>query len=131
MNQYFPVKYIPEWFPGANFKKIARSYKETLRQSIERPFAFTKMQIASGNGRPSLVATLLEDLGVNHSPEEERIVKWTAATFYAAGSDTVTPISILDCEFLLLIHCSLFPLSWFFTLRWRCSQRSKGKHRRR
>lgn len=86
------VKYIPEWVPGAGFKKIAREYRKILIESAERPYAFARMQLASGNARPSLVTTFLES---EPSPDEERIMKRTALAVYGAGADTVSKISSL------------------------------------
>jgi hypothetical protein len=34
----FTVKHVPEWFPGAGFKKFARMAKEDLDDSINLPF---------------------------------------------------------------------------------------------
>ena len=37
--EYFPwLKYIPSWFPGARFKKIAEHYKPVVETMINQPF---------------------------------------------------------------------------------------------
>lgn len=36
------VKYVPEWFPGAGFKKFAREAKKNLDGSIDPPFQYVK-----------------------------------------------------------------------------------------
>ena len=36
------VKYIPEWFPGAGFKKMARQYEKRMRKLLDEPFAIVK-----------------------------------------------------------------------------------------
>jgi hypothetical protein len=41
------VKYIPEWFPGAGFKKLARMWAESLLKAIQDPYDFTKARIVS------------------------------------------------------------------------------------
>ena len=39
---FFPVKYVPEWFPGAGFKKFARVAKENIDKSVNLPFQHVK-----------------------------------------------------------------------------------------
>ena len=89
-SENLSVKYLPRWVPGSNFKKVAKEYRKTLIESLERPFTFAKTQVASGNVRPSLVSTLLGDLGREPSREDENTIKWTAVAFYGAGADTVS-----------------------------------------
>ena len=36
------VKYVPEWFPGAGFKKFARTTKGKLEGSVNLPFQHVK-----------------------------------------------------------------------------------------
>jgi len=37
-----PVKYVPEWFPGATFRKFASAGKSSLDSSITVPFETVK-----------------------------------------------------------------------------------------
>jgi hypothetical protein len=39
------LKYIPEWFPGADFKRKAKGRKKLARAMIEVPFAAAKKNI--------------------------------------------------------------------------------------
>jgi len=36
------LKYVPEWVPGAGFKKKAREWNKLARIMVEEPFATTK-----------------------------------------------------------------------------------------
>lgn len=36
------VKYIPEWFPGAGFKRFARLAKQNVNDSVDLPFQRVK-----------------------------------------------------------------------------------------
>ena len=36
------VKYIPEWFPGAGFKRFARLTRKGLEDSMDHPFQYVK-----------------------------------------------------------------------------------------
>lgn len=42
---YFTVKHLPDWLPGAGFKKTAARWKRTLDELTEKPYAFTKQQM--------------------------------------------------------------------------------------
>ncbi|TFK18955.1 cytochrome P450 [Coprinopsis marcescibilis] len=67
----FPwLKYVPEWFPGAGFKKEAREGKELGRRFADEPLeealklmviSQTFTMLHSGNGEPYFVATAHAD----------------------------------------------------------------------
>ncbi|KAI0161804.1 cytochrome P450 [Hypoxylon sp. FL1284] len=87
MVDIFPfLKYIPEWFPGATFKKVGREWAGELHQIVEKPHAFTELQMAQGKPTRSFLATLLEN--ENTPPEEQHTNKWGAMALCAAGSFT-------------------------------------------
>ena len=39
------VRYIPEWFPGTGFQKVARHGRERLHQLRSLPYEWTRKQI--------------------------------------------------------------------------------------
>lgn len=82
------VRYVPDWLPGAGFKRLARQWASELSDVAEKPYAFVQNQLAHGKQDNSLLAHLLEagDLTV----EEKITNKWSAASLYAAGADTVS-----------------------------------------
>lgn len=41
------LKYVPSWFPGANFKRKARQWWEVTHELVEVPFAETKRNMVS------------------------------------------------------------------------------------
>lgn len=77
--------------PGTGFKRTAARWKKTLTELAEKPHAFVKHQMAAGTNEPSYTATLLEKGSL--SPEEEFVVKWSAASLYSGGADTVCLLS--------------------------------------
>ncbi|KAK0501168.1 cytochrome P450 [Armillaria luteobubalina] len=79
------LRHIPEWFPGAGFKRTAREWASTLNEFVERPHDYVKREMAAGRARLSLTSSHLEG-GV--SAEEEYDVKWLAGSLYAGGADT-------------------------------------------
>lgn len=38
------VKYVPDWFPGAGFKKQAKEWNKVTTATAEEPFAYIKEQ---------------------------------------------------------------------------------------
>ncbi|KAF0319376.1 cytochrome p450 oxidoreductase [Colletotrichum asianum] len=104
MVDIFPwMRYLPEWFPGTGWKQTAKEWREDLRVIVEKPFAFTKQQMASGRDTSSITCNLL---GGDHDkkPEDEYLTKWTALSLYAGGADTT--VSTVACFFLAM---SLYP----------------------
>ncbi|KAJ5924644.1 hypothetical protein N7466_008831 [Penicillium verhagenii] len=92
------LKYIPEWAPGAGFKKTANYYLQTLRKLTDDPLKFTKYQMSKKSHQPSFVSELLSQ------GESEDITKWAAAALYGGGADTT--VSALEGLFLAMM---LFP----------------------
>jgi hypothetical protein len=82
------VKYIPDWFPGAGFKQTAKEWNKTLVDLVEKPYRFVKQRMAEGKHRPSYLSKLLKDGDISN--EEDHVAKWTAASLYSGGADTVS-----------------------------------------
>ncbi|KAF5601062.1 oxidoreductase [Fusarium pseudocircinatum] len=81
-----PLRYVPDWVPGANFKRLAKKWSSELDDLTEKPYAFVKHQHALGKQDNSFVSRLLEE---GDSTEEEMFTtKWSALSLYAAGADT-------------------------------------------
>ncbi|KAF9562039.1 cytochrome P450 [Agrocybe pediades] len=58
---YIPaLKYVPSWFPGASFKRLAAHYKRVNNDLTELPFKFIEDQMKAGKAVPSLAATFIE-----------------------------------------------------------------------
>lgn len=93
---------VPEWVPGAGFKRVAREWHETLEEMVAAPYKFVKDQMAAGIAPKSFTSNLLEDRTL--SAEEEHIVKWSAASLYSGGADTT--VSAIYSFFLAM---TLFP----------------------
>ncbi|KAJ7498243.1 cytochrome P450 [Mycena galericulata] len=89
------LKYVPEWFPGAGFKREVKVCRELCQALVEKPFAQAKRSIAAGIAVPSFVSKSLRSLD-EYEPEmkayHEKIVKETAGTMYIAGADTTVSV---------------------------------------
>lgn len=77
------VKYIPAWFPGAGFQRVAQKFHQTVVESTQLPFAWAKKEIAAGTHISSFTSNALE------AGEDEEAVRWTSFALYGGGDDTV------------------------------------------
>ncbi|KAF8885367.1 cytochrome P450 [Infundibulicybe gibba] len=98
------LKYVPEWMPGASFKRKAREWHEHATKMIEAPFAVIQRTIACGVApEPSFISYCLANIDKTGDIEyQERIIQETAANLYTAGSDTT--VSALN-TFVLAMVC--------------------------
>jgi hypothetical protein len=83
------VKYVPSWFPGAGFKQTANLWRNHLSGIADRPYDFVKQQIKNGKYTPSYLGDKLKAESPESGSEEELVAKWTAASLYTGGADTV------------------------------------------
>ncbi|KAF8076044.1 cytochrome P450 [Lyophyllum atratum] len=82
------LRYIPSWFPGADFQRKAKLWAATLVETVELPHQFVKRQMAAGTAQASFTSSLLE--GKSVSAEEEFDIKWSSASLY---SGMLNPLS--------------------------------------
>ncbi|KAJ7256294.1 cytochrome P450 [Mycena rebaudengoi] len=83
------LRYVPAWFPGATFKRLANEWKECNLNMINKPFEEVKRNMASGTAPWSFVSNNLQNSDEVLDPEtHEIIVKATAGAMYSGGSDT-------------------------------------------
>jgi len=87
-----PVRYLPECFPAASFQKKGRLWKDTLHTLVEVPFHWAKDQIDSGHTNESFVSGLVQANGekLDLSDYDEYVARWSAASIYTGGADTVS-----------------------------------------
>ncbi|EXJ67794.1 uncharacterized protein A1O5_09140 [Cladophialophora psammophila CBS 110553] len=98
------LKYLPEWLPGASFKRTARHWKATLHTAAEVPYRFVKEQLRNGTAEPSYLSKLLQDEHGPLSPEADDVARWSAFSMYAGGADTT--VSSVACFVLAM---TLYP----------------------
>lgn len=104
----FPfLVYVPEWMPGAEFKRTARIWRKTLLDCVNIPYNYVKKQRLRGDeSRASFVSQSIEQAQNEKAfgPAEEHAIKWAAVSLYAGGADT--SVSSMDSFFLAM---SMFP----------------------
>ena len=96
LTDQFIVKYLPSWLPGCGFKRIASRANALVYNHVTQPFDYAYNHLAEGEGAPSFVSDLLNNVendGVKRLWKSEKewvdAVKWTAGSMYSAGIDTV------------------------------------------
>ncbi|KAG6337367.1 hypothetical protein ID866_1740 [Astraeus odoratus] len=102
---FIPIlTYVPEWFPGAGFKRKAREWRLVFDELVNRPYEFVKEQMAAGTASKSYTSALLEDRISSPSQEEADIIKWSAASIFGGGTDTT-----VFAMYSLFLAMTLYP----------------------
>ncbi|KAM5539745.1 hypothetical protein V8D89_006558 [Ganoderma adspersum] len=104
----FPIlSNIPNWFPGANFKRKAAAWKKIAHNMRDAPFETTMESWAKGTAESSIATAMMETAqrkeGLDISAERI-IARDVSALAYAAGADTVSlvPQSPLQTFFMAM-----------------------------
>jgi len=87
--------------PGAGFKQTAAAWRKTLEDMSNKPYDFVKQQMAQQTNKPSYLSKLLAHNDGILSPEEDITAKWSAASLYVGGADSVSRIYGDKCATLM------------------------------
>lgn len=82
VNTFPMLQHLPEWCPGAGFKKYARQCRKLTRELRDRPYEYVQETMANGAAPQSMVSQMIE------KQEEEAVIKSVAGTTYAAAVET-------------------------------------------
>ncbi|KAG8817416.1 hypothetical protein FRC17_011240 [Serendipita sp. 399] len=92
------LRYIPEWFPGASFKRLAKIGGDQTSRIRYWAFGAIKDAVAKGTADESLVSKNLND-----AVFAEPTIRDATAIMYSAGVDTTTT-SIINMFYNLVLH---------------------------
>jgi fumagillin biosynthesis cytochrome P450 monooxygenase len=99
------IRHLPEWLPGMSFKSTARAFRKLNQAVCNVPYEFVLRNMADGHAFPSFVAAATAEDGIpsdrKHLSDKDEHIKGSAASIYAAGSDTL--VSSLSAFFLAMI----------------------------
>lgn len=95
------VRYVPDWIPGAGFKKLAKEWNATIQELAEKPMRFVKQEMDAKRNEPSFVSNTYDKSKNEMSDNEKHILKWAAAALYTGGADTVSITDVIGCAHLL------------------------------
>lgn len=96
------LSYVPAWFPGAGFKRIAKDWRADMEQSYEAPLAMVKQRLRDGSASPCFVVDQLEDRGNLTDDIREEYVKYAAAGLYTGGTDSSSSFLLTFMLFMTL-----------------------------
>ncbi|PPQ89805.1 hypothetical protein CVT25_007410 [Psilocybe cyanescens] len=123
--ELFPMlRFLPEWMPGAGFRRVAREFGKTLHRVEEIPLVWARENMVLPSFHLLFLGNILTDslqdtgdfvesfTSRNLSTDDGRVpddtkldyIKWCAAALYIGGGDTT--VSALTTFFLLM---SLYP----------------------
>ncbi|KAF5319657.1 hypothetical protein D9619_008644 [Psilocybe cf. subviscida] len=94
------LQYLPSWFPGAGFHKIASESREMTTQMKEVPLKWVQKNMEAGTQPSCLVS---ENLPLCKTDEELVSLQEIAALVYAAAADTTT--AALEAFFHAMTIC--------------------------
>jgi hypothetical protein len=95
------IKYLPDWFPGTEFKARAKIFKSNLWRCIRIPYEYVRQEMTEGIENKSYVSGLIGDINRSIGLEESKLISCSAIALFAGGTDT-TP-STLSAFFLAML----------------------------
>ncbi|CAE6404443.1 hypothetical protein ACGC1H_002047 [Rhizoctonia solani] len=104
VNIFPGLRYVPSWFPGAGWKRVAQAWKEQKERTMMGLFSKTKESVDSGSYESSMIASSLVDaekLGL--SPEEViDYLSYAGITLYLGGAETTSNILLIFAIAMML-----------------------------
>lgn len=102
-------------YDSAGFKQAAKKHHKVCDDLADVPLNWIQGQIAKGEAGPSYTHDLLMDKNI--SEERMERIKWSSASFYGAGADTVSSyhyfsfisVELNDRSIVCLRHLLLLP----------------------
>ncbi|TRM68972.1 cytochrome P450 [Schizophyllum amplum] len=80
-----PLRYLPEWFPGATFHRTAAKSRQLVKEMRELPFNVVKERMAEGTAPNSWAKELIESAA---NEEEEKYAEGVTSMAFSAAADT-------------------------------------------
>ncbi|KIJ48507.1 hypothetical protein M422DRAFT_247854 [Sphaerobolus stellatus SS14] len=98
------LKYVPQWFPGASWKRNAARIRKPVTEVNTLPFKMVKKAMENGTAGPSTTADSIIRMQSKRNllPDDEEIVMNVSGISYAAGAGTgTTALMILIFDMML------------------------------
>ncbi|KAF8189663.1 cytochrome P450 [Pholiota molesta] len=74
------LRFLPTWFPGADFHRVARETKDKVNELLDSPYKYVQDNLAAGTASSSFVANRIETC---KSEDDHQLLKNIAGTAYA------------------------------------------------
>ncbi|CAE6482374.1 unnamed protein product [Rhizoctonia solani] len=96
VNDFPLLKYIPSWFPGAEFRRIGKRGHTARIRYADTLFNMVLNQVGKGQvEQPSYVSGLIESKGgVNINSDDTYLIKWSGASIFTGALQRV---ALLTC----------------------------------
>ncbi|KAL5520731.1 hypothetical protein ACEPAF_2734 [Sanghuangporus sanghuang] len=83
------LKYLPSWFPGTGFQKMAKDGYQHSMAMYKKPHEMTKKKLKEGTAAPSMASKLMEaNMGTDGVVKDEALIAKTTGVTYGGGADT-------------------------------------------
>ncbi|KAF7377468.1 Cytochrome P450 [Mycena sanguinolenta] len=93
------LRFVPSWFPGAGWKTKVDVYRRSLQRMTDRPYEWTMQAMRDGSDVRGVVADQIAGT-TQLTPDEETVIKMTAAGIYSGGADT--SVAAIECFVLAM-----------------------------
>ncbi|KAI0076589.1 cytochrome P450 [Panus rudis PR-1116 ss-1] len=97
------LKYLPEWFPGAGFRREAKAWAPYVSAMLHEPYTYLKQQMEESCSNQCAGTSLLDGM-VTEAQDPvymEHIVQRTLGSMYTGGTDTT--VSALSFFMLAMV----------------------------
>ncbi|KAI0353745.1 cytochrome P450 [Trametes cingulata] len=96
----FPIlRYVPAWFPGAQFQREAAHNRSQIDRFMTDPFMEVKTQLVRTIERQSFLSSILRK--EQSSTGEEETIKFAAGSAFGAGFETT--VALLSAFFMAMV----------------------------
>ncbi|KAH7334825.1 cytochrome P450 [Rhizoctonia solani] len=101
------LKYVPQWFPGAGWKRTIAEWRQLKERVMNEPYELAKAQIASGIAAPSIVQTYLASIegvpNIDLADEEENL-RLVGASLFGGQFSWITHASLMSFMLAMVRH---------------------------
>ncbi|KIK66226.1 hypothetical protein GYMLUDRAFT_157950 [Collybiopsis luxurians FD-317 M1] len=103
VDQFPILKYVPEWFPGASFKRKAKEWNLLRIRMTEEPFSVTKERMALGTVTPCLASSALQQIDPAKDVEQQEELVKTVSVMAYGGEQILSTVAVLGAFLLTML----------------------------
>jgi hypothetical protein len=85
---------LPWWFPGAGFKREAKTWKRNIERCRDGLYEAVKRTLDEDRAVPSIAASMITELSEDSTEEEILMAKGLPGSIYLVGIDSVGPVPL-------------------------------------
>ncbi|KAL0577512.1 hypothetical protein V5O48_004453, partial [Marasmius crinis-equi] len=104
--EYLPIlKYLPEWFPGGKFKRLANEWSKSVRALPRKPMDAVHKNMANGAAKPCVATRVLGAMDLESGKpdlHQSTVLQNVLGSMYAASTDTT--VSALESFILGMLR---------------------------